>query len=120
MSNWKELGIIQKVILGLFIAVSAFLAPEVMLLLDFGGMELAFGFLLVYCKPLIIWLQPKINWVTSQVNIIKIGFLNSALCQPKVFTTHAAFCSVAMVLTGSFVLSVGFLLPALLANSMLM
>ncbi len=119
MSNWKDLSLIQKVVIGLLIAVSAFAAPEMMMLLDFGGMELAFGFLLVYCKPFIVWAQPKINWVSSQINIAKVGFLNSALFQPKVFTTHAVFCSVAMILTGSFVLSVGFFLPALLANGLL-
>ncbi len=119
MRNWKDLSLIQKVVIGLLIAVSAFAAPEMMMLLDFGGMELAFGFLLVYCKPFIVWAQPKINWVSSQINITKVGFLNSALLQPKVFTTHAVFCSVAMILTGSLVLSVGLFLPALLANGLL-
>jgi hypothetical protein len=119
MRNWNDLSLIQKLLIGLFIAVAAFAGPEMMFLIDIGGIELAFGALVMYLKPLITWLQPKINGLYSQVNIIKIGFLNSALFQPKVFTTHAIFCSVAMILTGSFVLSVGFFLPALLANGML-
>jgi Na+/pantothenate symporter len=119
MRNWENLSLIQKVVIGLLITIAAAFAPELMMLVDFGGIELAFSFLLVYCKPLIVWLQPKVNWVSSQINIAKAAFLNSALCQPKVFTTHAVFCSVAMVLTGSFVLSIALFLPALMANGIL-
>jgi hypothetical protein len=119
MSNWKDLSLIKKVAIGLLIAVSAFAAPEMMMLLDFGGMELAFSFLLVYCKPFIVWLQPKINWIFAQISIAKVGFLSSALFQPRVFATQAVFCSIAMILTGSLVLSVSFLLPALLVNGLL-
>jgi hypothetical protein len=119
MRNWNDLSLIQKLLIGLFIAFAAFAGPEMMFLIDIGGIELAFGALVMYFKPLIIWLQPKLNWLYSQIKITKVGFLNSAIFQPKVFTTHAVFCSVAMILTGSLVLSVGFFLPALLANGML-
>jgi len=119
MSNWNELSLIQKIFVGLFIGAAAFAGPEMMFLLDIGGIELAFGALFMYFKPLIVWLQPKLNWLSSQINIIKVGFIKSAFFQPKVFTTHAVFCSVAMVLTGSFILSVGFFLPALFVNGML-
>jgi len=119
MRNWHDLSLIQKLLIGLFIAAAAFVGPEMMLLIDIGGIELAFGALVMYFKPLIVWLQPKINWLYSQIQIIKVGFINSAILRPKVFTTHAVFCSVAMILTGSFVLSIGFFLPALLANGML-
>jgi len=119
MSNWKELSLIQKVFIGLFIAAAAFVGPEMMFLLDIGGIELACSALFLYFKPLIDWLQPKIKWISIQIHIAKIAFVNSAVFKSKVFTTHAVFCSVAMVLTGSFILSVGFFLPALLANGML-
>jgi hypothetical protein len=119
MRNWNDLSLIQKLLIGLFIVFAAFAGPEMMFLIDIGGLELAFGALAVYFKPTIDWLQLKINWLYSQIQIIKIGFLNSAIFQPRVFTTHAVFCSVAMILTGSLVLSVGFFLPALLANGML-
>jgi hypothetical protein len=119
MRNWNDLSLIQKLLIGLFIAFAAFAGPEMMFLIDIGGIELAFGALVMYFKPLIIWLQPKLNWLYSQIKITKVGFLNSAIFQPKVYTTHAVFCSVAMILTGSLVLSVGFFLPALLANGML-
>ena len=119
MSNWKDLSLIQKVIIGLFIVAAAFAGPEMIFLIDIGGIELAFTALFLYFKPLLVWLQPKVNWIALQVNIAKVAFLNSALFKPKVFTTHALFCSIAMILTGSFVLSVGFFLPALLANGIL-
>jgi hypothetical protein len=119
MRHWNELSVIQKIFIGLFIAAAAFAGPEMVFLLDMGGIELAFGALFIYFKPLIVWVQSKIKWLSSQLNMTKIAFLNSALFQPKVFTTHAVFCSVAMLLTGSFILSVGFFLPALLVNSLL-
>jgi hypothetical protein len=119
MSNWKDLSLIQKVIIGLFIVAAAFAGPEMMILLDIGGIELAFTALFFYFKPLIVWLQSKIEWISIQVNIAKMAFLNSSVLKPKIFTTHALFCSVAMILTGSFVLSVSFFLPALLVNGIL-
>jgi hypothetical protein len=119
MSNWKVLSLLQKVVLGLLIIVTAAVAPEMVLLLDFGGIELAFSFLLLYYKPLYIWLQSKFHWAYSQIKLVCVVFFNSGLFQPKVFTTHAAFCLVAMLVTGSLVLSVGLFLPAMLVNGML-
>ena len=119
MRNWESLSLIQKVAIGLLITIAAAFAPELMMLVDFGGIELAFSYLLVYFKPLVVWLKHKVKVVSEHINISKVAFSNSALFQPKVFTTHAVFCSVAMVLTGSFVLSTAFFLPALMANGIL-
>lgn len=119
MCKWNELSLTQKLLISLFIVFAAFAGPEMMLLIDIGGLELAFGALAMYFKSAIDWFKTKINWYHSQIQIIKVGFLNSAILQPKVFTTHAVFCSIAMILTGSLVLSLGFLLPALLANGLL-
>ena len=119
MRNWESLSLIQKVAIGLLITIAAAFAPELMMLVDFGGIELAFSYLLVYFKPIIVWLQETLKWASSHIGIAKVAISNSALFQPKVFTTHAVFCTVAMVLTGSFVLSTAFFLPALMANGIL-
>ena len=119
MRNWRVLSLIQKVILGLLILVAAAIAPEIVLLLDFGGIELALSFLLLYYKPLYLWLQSKFHWVYSQIKLFCIIFFNCGLFQPKIFTTHAVFCLVAMFVTGSLAFSVGLFLPAMLVNGIL-
>lgn len=119
MRNWKELSLIQKLIIGLFIIVLAALAPELALLMDLGGIELAFTFMLMYLKPLFLWLKVKYEAIRELGNIAYIAFINSASFKPKVYLTQASFCCIAMVFTGSLVFSMSFLLPGFLFTGML-
>ncbi len=119
MRIWEDLSFTKKIVVGGLIVIAGILAPELMFLIDFGGLELAFTFLLMYFKPIINWLQPKYDSVTYHINIANVGFLNSAFFKPKVFITQTTFCCVAILLTGSIMLSASFLLPALLANGLL-
>ena len=45
MKNWEDLSIIQKLIIGVAIIAVAVIAPEIAMLLQFGGIEVAFAFL---------------------------------------------------------------------------
>ncbi len=46
MKNWEDLTLIQKAVIGIAIIAFGALAPEVAMLLNFGGIEVAFAFLL--------------------------------------------------------------------------
>ena len=47
MKNWEDLTFVQKALIGTCIVAVAAFAPEIALLLQFGGIEVAFTFLLV-------------------------------------------------------------------------
>jgi hypothetical protein len=116
---WKNLSNIQKF---LFIAVMCLIvpfAPEFIFLADIGGMELVFGFLVMYYKPMIIRVQSTINRIKFELEIFSIAFKNSSIFQPKVYFTQALFYSCALVVTGSVIYSSVFFLPALMLNGVL-
>ena len=116
MDNWKELSLIKKIFVGAAILVLVSFAPELMILVDVGGIELAFGYLLVYYKPLIEWLRSKYQAIIEDLKIAREIFFSSALARPKVFTVNAIYCTVFMLMTGSVFLSFGFFLPALFVS----
>lgn len=116
---WNNLSNLQK---GLFIAAMCLVvpfAPEFIFLADIGGMELVFGFLVVYYKPIIIRFQTIIARIKVELSICTVAFKNSSICRPKVYFTQALFYSCALVVTGSLVYSSVFFLPAILLNGVL-
>ncbi|MEL7798205.1 hypothetical protein V6D52_08235 [Idiomarina loihiensis] len=97
----------------------ALLAPEFAMLVQFGGIEVAFAFLLLYLKPTLIWLQGKYNKLESQLFTAYLSLTQSASTKPSIFITQAAFCCTALALTGSMAFSFSFFMPALLFNAVL-
>lgn len=120
MKNWEDLTLLQKIFFGSFILTIAVLAPEFALLIQFGGIEVAFAFLLIYLKPAISWFEAKYSQLESRVLLAYFSFKQSASTKPSVFITQAAFCCLALFITGSAALSFTFFMPALLFNSVLM
>ncbi|MCO7224114.1 hypothetical protein [Pleionea sp. CnH1-48] len=116
MDNWKELSLIKKILIGTMIIVAAFFAPELMILIDVGGIDLAFGFLLYYYKPVIEWFKAKIDAIKAELQIARDIIVNSALSRPKVFTLNTAYCSICLLVTGSLLFSFSFFLPALMVS----
>lgn len=119
MKMWNNLNIIQK---GIFIAVMCLVAPfapEFILMSQVGGIELVFGFLVIYYKLVIVKVQSFIEQVKIELSICEEAFKNSASIQPKMYFTQALFYSCALVLTGSIVYAFIFFLPALMLNGFL-
>jgi hypothetical protein len=54
MKNWEDLTLLQKAIYGVAIVCIAAFAPEIAILVQFGGIEVAFAFLAMYLMP---WLD---------------------------------------------------------------
>ena len=113
MNSWKELGLTKKIIVGAVIIVAASFAPELMILVDVGGIDLALGFLIFYFKPTIEWFKRTKQEVLDELQITRDVILNSALARPRVFTLNTMYCSLFLFMTGSLIFSFGFLLPAL-------
>jgi len=87
-----------------------------MLFVDVGGIDMALGFLLLYYKPLTLRLQKKLDFLNETLSITKNLILNSTLMKPKIFLMQTTFSTAVMVITGSLLFSLGFILPALLVN----
>lgn len=119
MQYWKRLNIFQKALIAVLVFGLVALMPELLPLIDVGGIELIFGFVVLNFKNVLDWLQVRYTQAKLIVNIAMEAFVGSALCKPRTFIFHAGVCTVALILTGSLVLSTSFLLPVMLANGML-
>ena len=119
MQYWKNLNSLQKALIAVLIFGLVALMPELLPLLDLGGIELIFGFVVLNIRNILHWLQTKRIQAKSIANLAIEAFVASALARPKTFIFHAGVCSIVLILTGSLVLSTSFLLPVMLANGML-
>ncbi|MCP1340258.1 hypothetical protein NJR55_11730 [Idiomarina sp. M1R2S28] len=117
--KWEDLTFLQKAVAGVVLMALALLAPEFAMLVQFGGIEVAFAFLLLYLKPTLLWLQTKYSELEAKLFTAYLSFTQSASTKPSVFITQATFCCAALALTGSMALSFSFFMPALLFNSVL-
>jgi hypothetical protein len=118
MSSWNSLSLSKKIIIGTSIIAAAVVAPELMILVDVGGVDLALTFLLFYFKPAIEWFGYKKQQLIDEVVNVKTIVCNSALIKPKVFTFNTLYCSVFLLMSGSLIFSLCFYLPALLVNGL--
>lgn len=119
MNAWKELHWIQKSIIGVLVLMMVAVMPELLPLLDLGGIELIFGFVVLNIKTAKYWVYDKYLQARELGRLILMAFVGSALAKPKTFVFHGGVCCAALLITGSIVLSSGFLLPVMIANSYL-
>ncbi|MCL1079841.1 hypothetical protein D5R81_17075 [Parashewanella spongiae] len=119
MSHWKNLNLFWKLFFGAFLIFGAFLAPEVMLVIDFSGLEFAFACLVVYFKPLTDWLKIKYESLPNSMLKLHYSIQTAAFFKPRIFTLQSSFCLIGFVVTGSFLFSTLFLLPAIIGNAVI-
>ena len=119
MKNWEDLSLFQKLIIGVVIIAIALLAPEIALLLQFGGIEVAFAFLLFSLKPVLVLIQNYYSKIENVVSLAIVSWRYSASARPNVFAIQASFYVVAFAITGSTLFAASFFMPALLFNGAL-
>ena len=64
MKSWNELTRIQKILLGLLVAVIVMLVPESAFLIDVGGVDLILFFFLMYSQNIKTWFDMHLGVVT--------------------------------------------------------
>jgi hypothetical protein len=116
---WENLSSIQKLLFVAIMCVIVPFAPEFIFMAEIGGIELVFGFLALYYKPLIIKVQSIIERVKFELSICSCALKNSSSVKPKVYFTQAVFYSCAFIVSGSIIYSSVFLLPAMVFNGVL-
>ncbi|WP_448564109.1 hypothetical protein [Thalassotalea ganghwensis] len=116
---WSKLGVIQKCFFIAAMAVIIPFAPELMLIVDFGGIELAFGFLLLYYQPILLRICAIKTKIGKFITHCIAGVKASALTRPRIYLVHSAFTCGAFIITGSLAFSLVFLMPTLLVNGVI-
>ncbi|MBT0587181.1 hypothetical protein [Alteromonas oceanisediminis] len=113
--KWNDLRGYQKAAFWNAIVFATLFAPEITLLLHFGGIEVVFAFIAYYFSPLFSQIQVFL----TKIQIAAASYQNSASAKPKVFFVQAAFCSLAFVTTGSIAFAGVFFMPSLAFNGVL-
>jgi hypothetical protein len=117
MKKWKDLGLISQVIIGVLFFGAAIIMPELMFVIDLGGLELVFGFLVLYFNSIIAWFSHKLNAIKSVLKIAVEIVLNSSVAKPKILTVHAVYCALVLFGSGSLLFSMSFFFQGILINA---
>lgn len=116
MNEWKELSLTKKILIVIAVLIVGSIAPELFMVVDIAGIDVAILCLIIYFKPVIEWIKCKKAEVIEELRIVKEVILNSALARPKVFTLNTIYCSLFMFMTGSLIFSLSLFLPALFVS----
>ena len=119
MKLWNDLSLVQKMGVGVAILLAAVVMPEIAMLIQFGGMEIAFGLILVGITPAINGLKLQYRKARSALWLAMVSLQQSASAKPSVFAVQAAFCVAALCFTGSLMFALSFFMPAMLFNGAL-
>lgn len=119
MKRWEDLTFVQKTVIGLAIFAMAVFAPEIALLVQFGGIEVAFAFIAMYLLPITRLLGSIYQKLRSKLELASVIIQTSATAKPKVFFVQAAFCVAAFMLTGSISFAYLFFIPSMVLNGAL-
>ncbi|MGQ8366199.1 hypothetical protein [Glaciecola sp. 1036] len=119
MIKWEDLKWYQKAGFICVICVVAWFAPEITLLLQFGGIEVVFAFAVMYFSPILAQVKQFHQKLKSSIDLAIVTFQTSASARPKVFCLQAGFCCMAFLLTSSVTFSAVFFMPGLLFNGVL-
>ncbi|MGJ8664175.1 MAG: hypothetical protein ACSHWU_11010, partial [Marinicella sp.] len=95
----------------------AMIMPELVYLIDLGGIELILGFMVLYVKSLIAWFELRIAEIKRFIDVVYQTLLNSALSRPHVLSFQVVYSLMVMGITGSVLFSLSFIGPVLLVNS---
>ena len=116
MKSWNDLSLLQKAIIGLALTIGAAFLPEIALLVNWGGMEIAFAMILASLSPFIHWLTTRLNQLRGTMLLAVNAFTQIASARPRVYILQSMFVGTAFVMTGS-AFALTFMLPGMLFNS---
>ena len=112
MLRWQDLKVWQKLSVVLLALIASMMMPELMFIMDLGGIELVFSFMVLYYQSIIAWFDKKITALKTVVFILHTQFNNSLLSRPRVLFSHAVYCITVFSFTSSLMFSMSFLTPA--------
>lgn len=118
MEHWRNLSLFKKFIFGMLAIIGVLLLPELIFFMHVGGIELIFGFMVMYIQSMRTWLEIKRQSFKRIINTIYASLLSTTAFKPRTFYLQSTFCVIAFVVTGSISLSMVFFMPGMLLNNL--
>jgi len=97
MKAWKELSLVEKIVVVVILLIMAS-SPELAFLLDAGGIDMVLMILFVYSYQIKTWLD------------MHLGFLKYPIIEKSSYIKSVSLSSALLFVTSSFVFSSGFFL----------
>jgi hypothetical protein len=120
MNKWKKFSLHKKITLSLLMLllalstpILALYMPEILIIIDFGGLELAVSYILLYFKSIISKFNQFLKSIKTALQIIHSSFENSLLINSNEYIQHQALSVLVMFVSGSIVWSLFVFVPAL-------
>ncbi len=117
MKKWQDLSVISRILFGVLFLAAAMIMPELMFIIDLGGLELVFGFLILYFKAIVTWFGYKLEKVKSVLNVFIDIVMNSSVAKPKTLSVHAVYCVLVLFGSGSLLFSMSFFFQGMLVSA---
>lgn len=114
MEYWNKLATWQKVLVGALLIGAAFIMPELMFFYDIGGMELMFGFAVMYLQSIKAYYHSKVAAFKQAIATFTIALSSTLVFDRRVFWVQASFCILVFGFTGSLYLASLFVFPGAL------
>lgn len=112
--QWFKLNRWQQFIVFLCLLVLVPVMPELLLVVDIGGLEMLVALTMLYFRPAIVWLRARYDDCCRYFVIAQLALKHSPLSQQRVWLLQGTFSSIAMLLTSSLIVAFVLWLPALL------
>ncbi|WP_416308377.1 hypothetical protein [Neptunicella sp. SCSIO 80796] len=107
---------LKKVLMLLVLLAAAPFALELLIFIEFGGIEAAFGCLLIMLKPFQHWISPKVQDVREVFSQVMLSLQQHRLSQPSVYFGHVAATTIMLLLSSSILVSACLWIPVLAIN----
>jgi len=101
LKSWKQLGWPVQLILAIVITLIAATTPELFILVDVGGVELAFGYLLIYFQSVRAMFRNGITRIKEELAVIRFVVGQSSLGDTRLFAANGLFSILFIMLSGS-------------------
>lgn len=111
--KWITLKTWQKVVLALLLIAMVPFMPELLIVVDFGGLEMLVGLSIMYFKSLQMLFLSQYDKFCQKLLIMKLALSENSINQPSTFAVHSLASISVLFITGSVALSCAIWLPAM-------
>ncbi|WP_438863027.1 hypothetical protein [Neptunicella sp.] len=107
---------LKKTLMLLLLLAAAPFALELLIFIEFGGIEVAFICLLTMLKPFRLWLTFKFKEIRAVTEQLKLSVQRHSLSQPSVYFSHVAATGMMFIVSSSVLVSACLWIPLLAIN----
>ena len=105
VKNWKDLSVIKRTVIGFMLIFMLLFLPEMMFLIDLGGLELVYGFVLLYINSIKQNLINFLSYVKSFLFTFSINYHKSVISHPTNFCYQILLSVMCLLFTDSIMVT---------------